>query len=40
MWANQNLWALLRKDCALSEAAALLVLSKKVAAIYNWGEDA
>lgn len=31
---------LLRKDRALSEAAALLVLSKKVAAIYNWGEDA
>ena len=31
---------LLRKDRALAEAAALLVLSKKVAAIYNWGEDA
>jgi transposase len=31
---------LLRKDRALSETAALLVLSKKVAAIYNWGEDA
>ncbi len=30
----------LRKDRALAEAAALLVLSKKVAAIYNWGEDA
>lgn len=31
---------LLRKDRALSETAALLVLSKKVAAIYHWGEDA
>jgi transposase len=31
---------LLRKDRALSETAALLVLSKKVSAIYNWGEDA
>ncbi len=31
---------LLRKDRALAEAAALLVLSKKVVAIYNWGEDA
>ena len=31
---------LLRKDRALSETAALLVLSKEVAAIYNWGEDA
>ena len=31
---------LLRKGRALSETAALLVLSKKVAAIYNWGEDA
>ena len=31
---------LLRKDRALAEAAALLVLSKKVAAIYNKGEDA
>ena len=31
---------LLRKDRALAETAALLVLSKKVAAIYNWGEDA
>ena len=30
---------LLRKDRALAEAAALLVLSKKVAAIYNKGED-
>ena len=31
---------LLRKDRALAEIAALLVLSKKVAAIYNRGEDA
>ena len=31
---------LLRKDRALAETAALLVLSKKVAAIYNKGEDA
>ena len=31
---------LLRKDRALAETAALLVLSKKVAAIYHWGEDA
>jgi transposase len=31
---------LMRKDRALAETAALLVLSKKVAAIYNWGEDA
>lgn len=31
---------LLRKDRALAETAALLVLSKKVAAIYSWGEDA
>ena len=31
---------LLRKDRALAETAALLVLSKKVAAIYNRGEDA
>ena len=31
---------LLRKDRALAEAAALLVLSKKVAAIFNKGEDA
>ena len=30
---------LLRKDRALSETAALLVLSKKVAAIFNKGED-
>lgn len=30
---------LLRKDRALAETAALLVLSKKVAAIYNKGED-
>ena len=30
---------LLRKDKALAEAAALLVLSKKVAAIFNKGED-
>jgi len=30
---------LLRKDRALAEAAALLVLSKKVAAIFNKGED-
>ena len=29
---------LLRKDRALAETAALLVLSKKVAAIYNKGE--
>jgi len=29
-----------RKDKALAEAAALLVLSKKVAAIFNKGEDA
>ncbi len=28
-----------RKDAALAEAAALLVLSKKVAAIFNKGED-
>jgi transposase len=28
-----------RKDSALAEAAALLVLSKKVAAIFNKGED-
>ena len=31
---------LLRKDRALAETAALLVLSKKVAAIFNQGEDA
>jgi hypothetical protein len=31
---------LLRKDRALAETAALLVLSKKVAAIYNKAEDA
>jgi transposase len=31
---------LLRQDRALAETAALLVLSKKVAAIYNRGEDA
>ena len=31
---------LLRKDRALAETAAILVLSKKVAAIYNKGEDA
>ena len=31
---------LLRKDRALAETAALLVLSKKVAAIYNKGEGA
>jgi len=31
---------LLRKDRALAETAALLVLSKKVAAIFNNGEDA
>jgi transposase len=31
---------LLRKDRALAETAALLVLSKKVAAIYSRGEDA
>ncbi len=31
---------LLRKDRALAETAALLVLSKKVAAIYNRAEDA
>ena len=31
---------LMRKDRALAETAALLVLSKKVAAIYHWGEDA
>ena len=31
---------LLRKDRALAETAALLVLSKKVEAIYNKGEDA
>ena len=30
---------LLRKDRALAETAALLVLSKKVAAIFNQGED-
>ena len=30
---------LLRKDRALAETAALLVLSKKVAAIFNTGED-
>lgn len=30
---------LLRKDKALAETAALLVLSKKVAAIFNKGED-
>ena len=30
---------LLRKDCALAETAALLVLSKKVRAIFNKGED-
>jgi transposase len=30
---------LLRKDRALAETAALLVLSKKVAAIFNKGED-
>jgi transposase-like protein len=30
---------LLRKDKALAEAAALLVLSKKVAAIFNKAED-
>ena len=29
----------LRKDRALAETAALLVLSKKVAAIFNKGED-
>ena len=31
---------LLRKDRALAEAAALLVLSKKIEAIYHRGEDA
>ena len=31
--------ALLRKDRALAETAALLVLSKKVQAIFNKGED-
>jgi transposase len=31
---------LLRKDRALAETAALLVLSKKVGAIFNTGEDA
>jgi hypothetical protein len=31
--------ALLRKDRALAECAALLVLSKKVAAIFHTGED-
>lgn len=31
---------LLRKDRALAETAALLVLSKEVAAIFNKGEDA
>jgi hypothetical protein len=30
---------LMRKDRALAETAALLVLSKKVAAIFNKGED-
>ena len=30
---------LLRKDRALAETAALLVLSKKVSAIFNTGED-
>jgi len=30
---------LLRKDRALAETAALLVLSKKVAALFNKGED-
>ena len=30
---------LLRKDRALAETAALLVLSKKVSAIFNKGED-
>ena len=30
---------LLRKDLALAETAALLVLSKKIAAIFNKGED-
>jgi hypothetical protein len=30
---------LLRKDRALAETAALLVLSKKVLAIFNKGED-
>ena len=30
---------LLRKDRALAETAALLVLSKKVSAIFNPGED-
>jgi len=30
---------LLRKDRALAETAALLVISKKVAAIFNKGED-
>ena len=30
---------LLRKDRALAETAALLVLSKKVAVIFNKGED-
>ena len=30
---------LLRKDRALAETAALLVLSKKVSAIFNRGED-
>jgi transposase len=30
---------LLRKDRALAETAALLVLSKKVAAIFNRAED-
>ena len=30
---------LLRKDRALAEAATLLVLSKKVAAIFSKGED-
>ena len=32
-------WRLKRSDRALSETAALLVLSKKVAAIFNRGED-
>ena len=31
---------LLRKDRALAETAALLVLSKKVSAIFHRGEDA
>jgi len=31
---------LLRKDRALAETAALLVLSKKVTAIFSRGEDA